>query len=219
MARAATKSARESLSAERIELSALELIEAEGLDGFSTRKLATTLGCEAMSIYHYFPSKGHLMDALVDRVVGSELTVPTPDASTWRRQLMQAAREYRAMALRRPALFAFLALHRFNTPTSLAWLNGMLALFFSLGVGDEMAARLFRVMGYTIVGGLLDETSGYTRGPSTVDPVPDSVMVERYPAVVAAAPWFASGQREKTYWDAVEIVLDGIEAERARRQR
>ncbi len=48
----------------------LELIEADGLEAFSTRKLAAKLGCEAMSIYHYFPSKAHLMDALLDRLVG-----------------------------------------------------------------------------------------------------------------------------------------------------
>ena len=84
---------REPLSADRIETAALDLIEKEGLDAFSTRKLAATLSCEAMSIYHYFPSKGHLMDALVDRVIGNELTVLSPAAGPWRKQ-MEAAHDF-----------------------------------------------------------------------------------------------------------------------------
>jgi AcrR family transcriptional regulator len=86
MARAVRAKAqqKEPLSAERIEQAALALIEIEGVEGFSTRKLAAELGCEAMSIYHYFPSKGHLMDALVDRVMGEEMEVLGPDPTRWR---------------------------------------------------------------------------------------------------------------------------------------
>src|SRR5882757_500020 len=117
MAKAAAKAIKEPLSKERIELAALELIETEGFEGFSTRKLAAGLGYEAMSIYHYFPSKGHLMDALVDRIVAAELTVLVPGAAGWREQFEKSAWEWRAMALKHPALFPFLAIHRFNTPT------------------------------------------------------------------------------------------------------
>lgn len=92
MARAGRKVEREPLSAERIEHTALDLIEREGMAAFSTRKLAAELGCEAMSIYHYFPSKGHLLDALVDRVVGTEMTVPEGDVRHWRPALEAAAR-------------------------------------------------------------------------------------------------------------------------------
>ena len=46
-----------------------------GARGFSTRKLAAEFGCEAMSIYHHFPSMAHLFEALVDRVVGA-LEIP-----------------------------------------------------------------------------------------------------------------------------------------------
>src|SRR5436190_23606942 len=100
--KAAVVEAKEPLSAERIVLAALELIEDEGMAAFSTRKLASKLGCEAMSIYHYFPSKGHLMDALVDRVM-SEMTVLVPGERPWRAQMELSARQWRAMALRHPS--------------------------------------------------------------------------------------------------------------------
>lgn len=43
-----------------------------GLEGFSTRKLGKVLGCEAMGIYHLFPGKSHLMNALLHREGGAE---------------------------------------------------------------------------------------------------------------------------------------------------
>lgn len=204
---------KEPLSAERIELAALELIEAEGLAAFSTRKLAGVLGCEAMSIYHYFPSKGHLMDALVDRVIGQEMSVLVPGAAPWRHQIEQSAYEWRAMALKHPNFFGYLALHRLNTPTSLTWLNGMIGTFAAAAANEEVAVRMFRAMGYYFTGALLDETAGYARGPSTVAPVPDDVMAERYPAVLRAGRWFASKEHAKTFADGLRVFLDGVERE------
>jgi AcrR family transcriptional regulator len=207
------KGEREPLSRERIEVTALEVIEAESLDGFSIRKLAGALSCEAMSIYYYFPSKGHLMDALVDRIVAAELTVLDPAKGQWREQLAMSAWEWRAMALRHPSLFMFLSLHRFNTPTALRWLNGVIGLLMTVGIGEEMATRLFRVVGYYLNGAMMDETAGYTRGPSTVEPVPEEVMVRDYPAVVRAGRWFAPAEREQTFRVGLELVLDRIAAE------
>ena len=210
----ATKAeSKEPISAERIEIAALELIEAEGLEAFSTRKLATKLGCEAMSIYHYFPSKGHLMDALVDRVIGSEMTVLVPGERPWRDAIELAAREWRTMALSSPNFFGYLALHRLNTPTALRWLNGMIGVFGDLGAGEEVAVRMFRAMGHYLTGALLDETAGYTRGPSTVVPVSDDVMAERYPFVARAGRWFALDEREKTFWAGFDVFMDGVERE------
>jgi len=207
---------KEPLSSERIELAALELIEQEGMAAFSTRKLAARLGCEAMSIYHYFPSKGHLMDALVNRVVASELTVVAPTAGNWRAQLETTAWEWRAMALRHPALFPYLANHRFNTPTALRFLNGVIGVLTHTGLDHELAVRLFRDVGYFLNGAMTDETAGYSRGPSTVEPVPDEVMQRDFPEVVAAGRWFAEPERQKTFEVGLRLLLDGIEREISR---
>ena len=88
MTRSRGKTAREPLSTDRIEEAALELIERDGLDGFSTRKLAAELGCEAMSIYHYYPGKTHLLDALFDRVIGG---LPADDPLRPWRERMESA--------------------------------------------------------------------------------------------------------------------------------
>lgn len=206
------KRKREPLSAARIEVAALDLIEEGGLDAFSTRKLAIALGCEAMSIYHYFPSKAHLMDALVDRVVGEMTFLPAD--RPWRERLRALGFAYRTTALRHPAFVQFLALHRLNTRTGLGFLERVLTIFRDAGFDTEQSARLFRVMSYYIIGAALDEAAGYGKGTSAVEPVdPDEVTAD-FPMVAAVNPYFKAAHHEATFAIGIDILLDGLEAER-----
>jgi AcrR family transcriptional regulator len=203
------------LSTERIETAALALIEREGLAGFSIRKLAGSLGCTAMGLYHYFPSKGHLMDALIDRVIG-EMPAPPGDLP-WKVRLRALAIGWRRQVLSRPALALYVATHRMNTPRSLAWLESVLALIREGCASDAEAARMLRAIGYYLMGAVLDETAGYSRGPSTVTPVPDEVMARDYPNVVAAAPHFVPAAREATFLAGLDALIDGWVAARPNR--
>jgi AcrR family transcriptional regulator len=200
---------REPLSAERIEIAALELIEAQGLASFSLRKLAARLGCEAMSIYHYFPSKGHLMDALVDRVVAEFPPLPD-DRLPWRERLRQVARNWRRVFVSRPNFFIFMATHRLNTPAALRMLDRLIGMFGEGGMDREAAVRLFRAIGYYLMGAGLDETAGYARGPSTVKPLPDDVMKRDFPNVHAAAPYFRPSEWDRTFELGLDLMLRGV---------
>jgi len=214
--RPAKRAWRLGLSKARIETEALAEIEAHGLQDFSLRKLAVRMGCEPMSLYHHFPSKAHLMDALVDRVMAA---LPAPRKNlAWRARITALVYEYRDMAHRHPAFFHYLALHRLNTATGLKWLTRTLEAFGSAGLGPEETARLFRIFGYYIVGAALDETSGYAKGPSAREPVPDAIVAHDYPVVAAAGPYFASSQFDRTFKEGLDILLDGMAA-RLKRKR
>jgi AcrR family transcriptional regulator len=203
---------RVALTPESITEAAFGVIEDEGLQAFSMRKLATRLGCEAMSLYHYFPSKAHLMDALVDQAMG-ELASPPPDRP-FGEQIRVMARSWRAMGLRHPAFFPFVALHRLNTPRALAWLNATLGLFRSAGFPDREAAYHFRVLGYYLAGAILDETNGYAKGPSSVQVVTEEDLVRDFPDVSAVGRWFRPENWEAIFERGLDIVLAGIEGAR-----
>jgi AcrR family transcriptional regulator len=205
---------RKPLTRERIEKAALELIERDGLQNFSTRKLAELLGCEAMSIYHHFPSKAHLMDALLDRVIGG--LPPPPTKGTFLQKLSRRAHEFRDMALAYPKFFQFIVMHRMNTPTALGFLNGILAIFREGNFDDETRARLFRSLSYYLMGALLDETAGYAKGPSAVVPVPMDVQRRDYPEIAAVGPYFQPQHHKKTFDAGLEILLEGIRKEAER---
>ena len=207
----APRTERTALTRERIEIEALALIDAQGIEAFSTRKLGERLGCEAMSIYHHFPSKAHILDALVDRVLGG---MPIPD-KTQRpaERLRQFADGWRRISLQHPRFYLWLSLHQWNSATGVRFMNEMLACFADAGLSAEMSVRGFRMLGYYVQGATLDESSGYAQGHSSLSPMPQDALEREYPQVATARRYSAPEHFDRTFdlgWDALVRAL-GLE--------
>lgn len=200
--------ARPPLDRDRIETEALRLIEAQGLEDFSLRRLGEALGCEAMSLYHHVPSKAHLLDALVDRALGS-MPLPPCDRPPAER-LRALAQAWRALARRHPRFYAWLALHRWNSATGVAFLAEVLHCLHDAGLDDEAAARGFRVLGYYLIGATLDETQGYGQGVSSLAPLSQDELQARHPQVARAGRYFVPGEFERTFEQGLDLLLDGL---------
>ncbi|MGA4632954.1 TetR/AcrR family transcriptional regulator [Pseudomonas solani] len=201
-------SVREPLTRERIETEALRLIEQDGLEAFSTRRLGTALGCEAMSIYNYFPSKAHILDALVDRVLA---TVEFPSrGEAPARRLRALAVQWRQLARRHARLYAWLALHRWNSRTGVAFLGEILDCFKAAGLDDEAAARGFRALGYYLLGATLDEINGYAEGTSSLRPISDEELVQDFPFVARAGEYFKPEHFDRTFELGLDVLLAGL---------
>ncbi|WP_037568583.1 TetR/AcrR family transcriptional regulator [Phaeacidiphilus oryzae] len=82
------------LTRERIVRTAMKLLDREGLDAFSMRKLAAELGVTPMSVYWYVDNRGELLELALDEVHG-ELRLPDPAVGSWQEQLRALAREMR----------------------------------------------------------------------------------------------------------------------------
>ena len=198
----------EPLSRERILDAAFEIAEADGLAALSTRRLGERLGCEAMSIYHHFPGKHHLLDAMVDRVIAA-IEWP-PSGLEPIEALRRLAHAHRAMAHRWPSMFALVATHRLNTPTGVAFIERALGLFQAAVPDAERAARHFRTFGYYLVGAGIDETSGYAKGPSAAEPVSDDYIAAHCPRLAAASKVFARSQWDATFELGLEALLAAV---------
>ncbi len=197
------------LSRERILQAALEITEADGLAALSTRRLGERLGCEAMSIYHHFPGKHHLLDAMVDHVIAS-FEWP-PEGLPPIERLRGSMHAYRAMARRHPAMYALVATHRLNTPTGVAFIEGILALVQAVVPDAERAARHFRAIGYYLMGAALDETAGYARGPTAAEPVSGAYIAAHCPRLAASAKYFAPDQWDATFALGVQALLEAVQ--------
>src|SRR5438309_8181043 len=79
------------LSREGIVAAALALVDAEGLDALSTRRLAAELGVSGPSLYNHVATKDELIDAVVDSVVAG-VDVSAFGGSDWRAALAAWAR-------------------------------------------------------------------------------------------------------------------------------
>jgi len=82
--------------------SALALVDEEGFEALTMRRLATRLHVDPMSIYHHVPSKAALVSGLVQRISG-EMAEPVAHG-TWRQRVRAWARAYRDLTLGHPNL-------------------------------------------------------------------------------------------------------------------
>src|SRR6185369_562979 len=69
---------RKPLKRERILAAALEVVDEQGIDALSMRKLGQSLGYEAMSLYNHVANKDDLLDGILDLVL-AEMEPPDPD--------------------------------------------------------------------------------------------------------------------------------------------
>lgn len=83
--------ARPRLSRDVIVEAALVLLDREGLDGVSMRRVADDLKTGAASLYAHVANKEELLDLLLDRVV-DEIEVPAPDPEHWQDQVRAVGR-------------------------------------------------------------------------------------------------------------------------------
>jgi AcrR family transcriptional regulator len=137
----------------------LSLIAAEGIEGLSMRQLGRALGVEAMSLYHWFPSKERLLDATADRLLAEMILPPTPNAATWRDWLIAVAQSYRRVGLAHPRAFPLLATRRLLSRGTVALLRANLAAPLAAGFSVREALRATRSLGAYINGMVLAEVA------------------------------------------------------------
>src|ERR671924_1614136 len=81
-----TVAQRTRLSRERVVEAALELVDAEGPDALTMRRLGRSLGVEAMSLYEYTSGKDELVVAVMERLL-EELELPTEGHPDWKERI------------------------------------------------------------------------------------------------------------------------------------
>ncbi|MEV5239102.1 TetR/AcrR family transcriptional regulator [Streptomyces cinnamoneus] len=81
---------------------AIRLLDSEGIDGLSMRKLGTRLGAGAASLYRHVASKDELIELVLDEVYGQSRIPAADDPADWRGVVIECAHALRTMILRHP---------------------------------------------------------------------------------------------------------------------
>ena len=97
---------RRPLTRERILHTGLQMIDQQGLEAFTMRKLAKALGVDPMSMYRHFENKDALLDGVAD-VLWSEVKLPESMVG-WEALLRSFATSLRALAHVHPHAYALL---------------------------------------------------------------------------------------------------------------
>lgn len=102
---ARTRPSGTSLSRDQVLEAALEVLEAEGVEGLTVRGLASKLGVAATSIYWHVGDKEALLDGVAERVIARLSEVPVRGRDPQER-IVSAARSLRTTLLRHAEMVA-----------------------------------------------------------------------------------------------------------------
>src|SRR5690348_15505571 len=108
MAGKRTAGARAGLSRSQILDAALAIVDRDGLKALTMRGLGAALGVEAMTVYHYVPTKDALVDGLVERIF-TTAAGPEGHPGDWRSRLRAYAESLRTTLLKHPGLLPVIA--------------------------------------------------------------------------------------------------------------
>jgi AcrR family transcriptional regulator len=205
------------LSREAIVEAALALIDDQGLDALTMRRLGAELGVEAMALYTHVRNKDDLLTAVGERIVG-EFTPAPVEPDDWRGRIRASVMAWADLQIRHPQAFPLVYRFRPDTREGVAIVEAMLEAFGIAGLDSAGAALAYCTLigcldGMLLAGYLTTYAGGlaWSRAAPLVD-------ADRFPRYRSAAAHAAGLSGAEIFEHALELLLRGIEQD-ARRQR
>ena len=186
--------ARVVLSTDLIYQSALELVDAEGLDALTMRHLAEEIGVATMSLYSHVATKEDLLLGIVN-LVTAEIGLPGPDLAPWE-ALKCVTREFRRVALLHPNLVPLIMRRPPTGYEGLRTLDAALDALRRAGLDPALAAQAYRMSASFAIGFVSLECGGFFR------PVDVAAGGQVAPIELAAVPRVAEVGPYLAEWDA-----------------
>ncbi|MGW2157688.1 TetR/AcrR family transcriptional regulator [Nonomuraea sp. NPDC001699] len=229
--RDAEREPRPGLSLGRIVRAAVELADAEGLEGLSMRKVADRLGFTTMSLYRHVPGRDQLVDLMRDEVLGEALdaapdsgpefapdAVPDADGG-WRGRLEEAARRAWELRIRHPWLAEVRGSRHLPGPNAVAHYDHMLGALTGTALRPSEVVAVVGLLGRFVDAEalLLAETRREERRSGVSEQewwgARDSLYerLDRYPAL--SRLWETGGwdDPEDSFTFGLRRLLDGVE--------
>lgn len=161
------------LSRDRIVEAAGALVDAEGLDAVSTRRLAAELGVSGPSLYNHFRNKDEILDAVADAVSARvDLSMfDEDDPRDWRTALHDWALSYRSALRAHPNTVPVLARGPGRRPAGLKVADAVFGAMVRAGWPPAQATYIGALMRYFITGSALGSFArGFVDDADAYDP-------------------------------------------------
>jgi AcrR family transcriptional regulator len=225
--------ARDTLTRERIVRTAIELLDAEGLEGLNMRRLGERLGSAATAVYWHVKSKDNLLTLAGDEVWG-EIELPDPSEVDWRAAAMSLAKGLNAMLTRHPWLVQAFGTHLFQGSGKARYDEHCLAVYEMAGFVGAEADRAIATVFMFVLGNALGESAAVSLrrrlrrdGRDPEELIRETMEQQREVAMqfprlreraqlVDDSDYFSAP--EKSFEFGLEAIFDGLERQLKQRQ-
>jgi AcrR family transcriptional regulator len=154
------------LSRRGIAEEALALVEEEGMEALTTRRLARRLGVEGPSLYNHVANRDDLLDEMT-AVIDEQVDHAGLDTDDWRIGLAEFARSYRRAFVVRPQLVATIASRPVRTHVALSAYDTAFAAFARWGWDRRTSAAVMAAVDFLVLGSCIETfAAGFDRPPA-----------------------------------------------------
>jgi TetR/AcrR family tetracycline transcriptional repressor len=190
------------------------MLDADGFDQFSTRKLAARLGIKSPSLYWHVKGKEQLFALVIDHVVG-QCALPARSIG-WRAQLDAIGHGLRRALIAHPAAPQLLLGRPIFGPNGLRLTDHVIGALRDHGFTDKLASYGYIVFINYVIGFASQETA-FGKGPhqrlDRVESFLATLPADQYPDLTAVAAEFVAGQFTARFDLGLSAILDRLAAD------
>jgi len=200
---------------------ALDIVDRDGADALSMRRLAHALDRDPMILYRHAANKAAVLDGIAETVL-AQLKVDPHDPD-WQAQLRAIARSYRALALAHPHVVPLLVTRPLATPLALRPpgtlrpLEDILTLLTRAGFSGPHALHIYRALFGFLYGHVLNELQELVDNPDETDDLLrlglHRLPLAEFPLLRSLAPVLADYDGAAELESGLDILLTGLAAE------
>jgi AcrR family transcriptional regulator len=199
------------LSRHAIVEAAIRILDAEGADALTVRRLADELNTGPATLYWHIGSKDELGELVYDHVMG-EVELPEPDPSRWQEQAKDLARQIYRIMLEHNGLVQLSLGHVPVGPNMLRIMEWSLDLLRKAGIPDQAAAYFGDMLGRYLDASVLEVTA---QGGPPIEQVGDyfrSLPVEKFPNMTALSSSMFAGDNDDRFEFGLDLLVRGLAA-------
>jgi AcrR family transcriptional regulator len=207
------------LTRELVVRTALRIMDEEGLEAVTMRRIGRELGVEAMSLYNHVRDKEDLLDGVAQAAMADFRYDPSPDGD-WLEQGRAAAREWRSLLKIHPNLMTLLVerKHPLTDASALRPMEVALGILRRAGLSERDTVHAFQATGGYIFGFVMMEIGNVAPGrPGSIEELPGDRgrLGEDFPVFTQLLPWLVECDMDATFEFGLDLLLEGIRAKAA----
>lgn len=175
------------ISRELIREAALRIVDTDGLEALTMRRLGAELGVDPMAAYRHFPNKVALFDGVVEQLL-AEVRIPDPGEDWWA-SFSGLVRALRAACLAHPHAVPLLATRPPTTGGAFVVIEAGLSILLAAGFSAQRSMDAVDVAARLVVGHVLAERAespaGLPGGEAEHQDAQEQLPEQRFPALAA----------------------------------
>ncbi|RFU40577.1 TetR family transcriptional regulator [Actinomadura logoneensis] len=209
---------RPALTRERIVRAAIGLIEADGPEALSMRRVATALDVAVMSLYNHVPNKKALLEGVAEHVA-NRLDLADDPSAPWPERARALVRAHRKMARDFPRSLTVVLSHKVDTPAGLRPAERALAVAAAAGFDGPTSVRAMRALLAYAVGTQMRELRVAEAFAHLGTPAADSFArldPDEFPHVIALASELAENDTEADFEFGLDLLITALQLRAAR---